>query len=376
MKKIKVLHITQSVTGGILEYIKLFFSNIDNSRFELELICPPYSIMREEVERLGFKVYVVDMKREINLINDYKSYVQIKKLLKEIKPDIIHTHSSKAGVIGRLASYNSGIPNIYNSHGWSFSMNVSESKKRFYAFIEKICAKYCNYIVNISEEEQKLALKYNICSENKMKVIFNGIDINKYNIDFDRNKILNKLNIPKDSYIVGMVGRLTKQKSPETFIEIALWLKDRIKNSHFILVGDGELRDDLEEMIAKLNIKDKVTITGWTNEVNKLISIFDIGILTSKWEGFGLVLAEYMAARKPIVATNIGGIPNVIQDKYNGELVDTNDINAFCDSIIKIKNNDGLRKTYIENGYRVVSENFTIDRVVQEHEKLYLKLLK
>lgn len=375
MRKIKVLHITQAVIGGTLEYIKLFFTNIDKEKFDVELVCPAYGPMKDEIEALGFKVYVIDMQREINLIKDFKTYEELKCLIRRVKPDIVHLHSSKAGVLGRLAAYKNKIPNIYNPHGWSFSMVVSNKKKKVYALIEKFCSKYCDYIINISDDEQKLAIKYNISSKDKMKVIYNGIDIKKYETFYDRKKVLNELNIPEDSFIIGMVGRITKQKSPETFIQIASKLKDKIENAYFILVGDGELKFEIEELVKKLNVNDRVRITGWTNQVSKYISIFDVGLLTSKWEGFGLVLAEYMAAQKPVVASDVGGIKNVIINDFNGILVNPDDINGFCDAIIKIKNDNELRKELKCNGYEIVNERFNIKRVVKEHEKLYLDLL-
>lgn len=375
MRKIKVLHITQAVIGGTLEYIKLFFTNIDKEKFDVELVCPAYGPMKDEIEALGFKVHVVDMGRDINPIKDFKTYRELKALIRQVNPDIVHLHSSKAGVLGRLAAYKNGIPNIYNPHGWSFSMNVSKNKKKAYALIERFCSKYCNYIINISDDEQKLAIKYNISSEEKMKVIYNGIDIGKYNVTYDRKKVLNELNIPEDSFVIGMVGRITKQKSPETFINIASKLKDKIENSYFILVGDGELRFEIEKLVDELNIGDRIRITGWTNNVIKYISVFDIGLLTSKWEGFGLVLAEYMAANKPVVASDVGGIPNVITDGVNGRLIEVGNVNEFCNAIIEIKNNKLLSEEYIKNGFRIVNEKFNIKRVVREHENLYLKLM-
>lgn len=296
--------------------------------------------------------------------------------MKKIKPDIIHIHSSKAGVLGRIAAYVTGVPCIYNAHGWSFSMNISNKKKKFYATIERICAKLTKKIINISDYEQQLAIQYNIAPKSKMITIYNGIDVDKYNGKFDKNTILSELNIPKDAFIVGMVGRLAKQKSPETFLKIAERISMLVKNSFFILVGDGELRKDVEKSIVEKGLTNKVKITGWTNEVAEYISVFDIGILTSKWEGFGLVLAEYMASGKPIVASNVGGIPTVIENNRNGILVDSNDIDGFVDGILKIKNNKELRDSFITNSYKDVREKFDIRRVVREHEELYIKIIK
>lgn len=372
MKKIKILHITQATIGGTLEYIKLLFKYIDKSNYEFELICPSYGPMKKDIEKMGFKVYEIDMEREVNITKDFISYNKISKTIKNINPDIVHVHSSKAGVIGRIASYRCKIPCIYNAHGWSFSMNISNSKKNTYAIIEKITSLFCNRIINISEYEQNLALKYNICKKSKMSLIYNGIDINKYNKKKYNDNIVNDLGIEKNSFVVGMVARVSEQKDPIKFIDIAKYVCDRIENAKFILVGDGELNLQVRSYIDKLCLNDKVIITGWVDNVEDYIKIFDIAILTSRWEGFGLVLAEYMAASKPIVASDVGAIPELIIDGHNGKLVELKDgAYGFGEAIIKLYKDKDLSNKFKKNSLKIVNEKFSIDRVIEQHEIVY-----
>lgn len=375
MEKIKVLHITQAVIGGTLEYLKLFFSHIDKEKYEVELVCPSYGPMKDEISSMGIKVHVIEMNRKISIIDDYRAYRQLKKYIKESKPDIVHLHSSKAGVLGRLAAYKNKIPCVYNAHGWSFAMDVSKVKKNFYAFIERVMAKITYKIINISNFEQELAIRYKITSEERMQVIYNGIDLSKYNEKFNKEKILNELKILNHPFIIGMVARLTKQKSPETFIKVAKEVSREVKNSYFIFVGDGELRDEIEELIAKEGLKDRFLITGWTNEVGKYISIFDVGVLTSKWEGFGLALLEYMALGKPVIASKVGGIPDVIQNYNNGILVKAQNIQGFVNAIKEIDENQTLKNQMIENGYKCLREEFNIERVIYEHDVMYIEII-
>ena len=377
MKKIKVLHVTQATIGGALEYIKLFFSHIDTDEYELCLICPSYGPMRQEIEDMGITVYPIEMSREINLKADIKSFFELKKAIKHIKPDLVHLHSSKAGVLGKVASYLNKVPCIYNAHGWSFSINTTDKKKKIYSLIEKYTSLFCCKIVNISEYEYNLAKQYKIASDKKMITIHNGIDIEKYKKNnYCKELILEELKIPQNSFIVGMVARISEQKDPIKFIEIAKRVCSEIEDAYFILVGDGELRDQVNKLILKYDLNDRVKITGWVNDVNKYISVFDIGILTSRWEGFGLVLTEYMAAKKPIIASNVGGIPELIEDNYNGILVDINDTSKFVKSIIELKDNDTLKNKYVENSSYILDNKFNIKNVVEKHNKLYRKLLK
>lgn len=376
MRKIKILHITQS-NCGIEEYLKMYFKYMDNERYEFELICPQYEDMVRNITLLGVKVYIVDMKREISIYNDIKSFIKICKYIKMYKPDIIHAHSSKAGVLGRFAAYINKIPCIYTAHGWSFGMNISKLKKKFYASIERYCAKFTYKIINISEYEQKLALSYKIAPLEKLPIIYNGIDINRYETTaINKIEVLRELNIPEDSFIIGMVARLTKAKSPETFIKVAKIVSVKIPNSYFILVGDGELRQQVEEQIVNNNLQDKFLITGWTYEVEKYISLFDIALLTSKWEGFGLAITEYLAAGVPVIASNVGGITNIILDGYNGYLIEPDNINGFSEKILLVHDNFNIRDLIVNNGRLTVKTKFDINRVVSEHKIIYENIFK
>lgn len=371
MKKIKVLHVTQGVIGGTLEYLKLIFQSYDKEKYHMELACPAYGPMAEEISALGIKVHIIDMKREISPFHDLRAFLRLRNCIKKVKPDIMHLHSSKAGMLGRFAAFTKGIPCIYNAHGWPMDMNISNKKKLFYAVLERAAAGITDKIVNISENEHRLALKYNIARESKMITINNGIDVKKYSNKFSRKEVLTALGIPEDAYVIGSVGRLSNQKRPELFIEIAKELSNTIENCYFIMVGDGELRGNVESLIHNYGLSERFRITGWTNEVPKYISAFDVGMLTSKWEGFGLVLAEYMAGGVPVVAAKVGGVPNVVEHNYNGMLVDADRPQSFANEVITIKEYAQFRKYLIENGLKVVNEKFNINRVIDEHERLY-----
>lgn len=377
MQKIKVLHITQTTIGGTPEYIKLFFNHIDKEKYEIYLACPSYGPLKEEIEKLGVIVYPIEMKHDISIKDDLKAFWNLKKLIAEVKPDLVHLHSSKAGVLGKLASYVNKVPVIYNAHGWSFSMDISNFKKYIYILIERFTSKFCDVIVNISNYEYMLAKQYKIAPDNKMITIHNGIDTNKfdsYNMHL-KEDILKELGIPNNAFIIGMVARISAQKDPVKFVNIAQRICERIDNAYFVLVGDGEQRAKIENIISEYKLNDRIKITGWVNDVNKYLSIFDIAILTSRWEGFGLVIAEYMAASKPVVASNIGGIPELIADKYNGDLVNLDDIDGFVQSILILSKDEELRNRYIYNSKKILKEKFNINKLVSNHEELYIDIL-
>lgn len=376
MNKIKVLHVTQASVGGTLEYIKNFIIYSNKDKFENIVICPSYGPISDDIKSIGCKVINVEMFREINLVKDIKSCIDLNRKIKEIKPDIIHFHSTKAGAIGRIIARKNNIPCIYNAHGWAFSMKTSTLKKKLYIYIEKFLSRFTDYIINISKSEKDLAEKYNIASKEKMKLIFNGIDIKKFKDKDTKYKNRETLEIPREAFVIGMVGRLTKQKSPETFVEFSKEIIKDIKNSYFILVGDGELKEEVEKLIKEAGIEDKFMITGWVNNSEDYIVTFDIGLLTSSWEGFGLVIAEYMASKVPVIVSAVGGINDIIVHGENGFKVQNNNVYDYLKYINLLKDNEKLRKYIIDNAYKEVNEKYDMDRVVKEHEEIYSILLK
>ena len=179
------------------------------------------------------------------------------------------------------------------------------------------------------------------------------------------------IGIPANAFVIGTVGRISEQKAPDIFIQSARRIKDQVSDAWFIIVGDGELRSQIEKQAIEYHLADSLIVTGWVADAIPFIGLFDVAVLLSRWEGFGLALIEYMAAGKPIVATNVDAIPELIEDNKNGLLVEMNDPAAVCNAVLKIKNNPELRKKYIHEGFRIAQERFTIERVVEEHQKLF-----
>ena len=339
MKK-KVMYIVQSA-GGVERYIQMLLKYCDKNLYENILVCS-YDYKRENYENLVSGFYNVEMCREINLLTDIKAILMVRSLIKKVKPDIIYVHSSKGGAIGRIA--NLGIKNdvIYNPHGWAFCMECSQNKKKIYRIVEKILSRVTDKIIAISECEKTRALTNKICLEEKIEVILNGIDVEEYDNKLETYKIKGReeLNIPIDSYVIGLVGRICYNKAPEIFLKAAYEIKKKIPDCFFILVGDGPERNNIEKLIDNYGLSNNVLITGWVDNPLDYIYNFNQGMLLTRWEGFGLVLAEYMVANVPVIATNIDSIPEIIVNEYNGLLVEINNVEQIieaCREFIIIK---------------------------------------
>lgn len=375
MKK-RIMYITQA-NGGVAKYLEMLFKYMDGSKYEQILVYPTeYNEEKYKFNNIVDSIEFVNMCREINVVKDIKSIIQINKLIKKYNPDLIYVQSSKGGALGRIANIITRKPIIYNAHGWAFNMEITSLKKSLYKTIEAILSKVTDCIVAISEQEKKSALLNKICKEEKIKVIFNGIDVEAY----DKSGIANcdfreKYNIPKNSVVFGMVGRISKQKAPDIFIKAAAKIKERIPNAFFIIVGDGEDRESIDELICKLGLKDSVLITGWVDNIYEYINIFDVAMLLSRWEGFGLAIAEYMISNKPIIATNVDAIPNLIDHNIDGLLIQQDSVDECIEAVNKLVNDQALREKIILNANEKVRSMFDVRRVVMQHEKLINQIL-
>lgn len=373
MKKIRILHVAQAA-GGVDRYLRSLLKYIDRDKYENILVCSQ-DYKEEDYTDIVDSFEQVKMVREISFKDDLSATLQIRGLIKKYKPDIVYAHSSKAGVLGRFANIGLKSKCIYNPHGWSFNMDCSEKKKKFYAFIERISAKFCSRIVCISNAEYQSALTRNICSEAKLKVIFNGIDIDSYNLDHNSQYNKENFGIPSNAFVIGTVGRISKQKAPDVFIQAAKLIKEKIPEAYFIIVGDGEMRAEIEKYAQNNNLSDSLFITGWVDNPMDYIMLFDIATLLSRWEGFGLVLPEYMLAKKPIVACDVDAIPDIIRDNYNGLLVEKNNSTMVYEKVTKLYNNRILLNKLVSRAYDDVYKRFNVKRVANEHETLFDSLM-
>lgn len=371
--RIRVVHIAQAA-GGVEQYIKMLLKYMDSTKFENILIASK-DYHAENYVNLVDSFEQIDMSRAIGM-NDLKAARKVRTLIKQYNPNIVYAHSSKAGAIARVADL--GLKNhlIYNPHGWAFNMKCPETKRKLYTAIERVAAPFCDRIICISEAERESALDKRICTDSKLQVIFNGVDIEAYKQKKHRKINKAALNIQTGAFVVGMVGRISSQKAPDVFIRAAKLIKQEIPEAQFIIVGSGEMENEVKEYAKENELNDCLHITGWVDDPLDYVELFDVACLLSRWEGFGLVLPEYMMAGKPIVASNVDAIPNIIRDGENGVLVDTDNPQRVCDSVLKLYYQPQLREKLVECGKKDVCLKFDIKRVASEHEKLFEEMEK
>ena len=371
--KIKILHVAQAA-GGVDRYIRMLLKYLDKDKFENVLVCSQ-DFHEEDYRDLVDSFEQVEMTRAIGG-NDLKAIKAVRALIKKYNPDIVYAHSSKAGAIARVADI--GLKNrcVYNPHGWAFNMRCSAKKKAMYTAIEKIAAPFCDKIICISDAEKQSALDKKICKEDKLQVIFNGVDIEAYENGAHGAVKRQDLNIPEDTFVVGMVGRISQQKAPDVFVKMAKQVKDEIPNAHFIIVGNGNQEAEIRKYAEDNGFSDSLHITGWVDNPMSYVELFDVACLLSRWEGFGLALPEYMMAGKPIVASRVDAIPNIIRDGENGLLVGADDATGASNAVLRIYQEDGLKDRLVTQGFEDVHNRFNARRVSEEHGKLLEQIVR
>lgn len=210
-----------------------------------------------------------------------------------------------------------------------------------------------------------------ICKEDKLQVIFNGVDIEAYENGVHGAVKREDLNIPDDAFVVGMVGRMSPQKAPDVFVKMAKQVKEKVLNAHFIIVGNGNQEAEIRKYVEDNGFSNSLHITGWVDNPMSYVELFDVACLLSRWEGFGLALPEYMMASKPIVASRVDAIPNIIRDGENGLLVGVDDATGASKAVLRIYQDDELKNRLVTQGMEDVHNRFNARRVSEEHEKLF-----
>lgn len=388
----KILRIINRFNLGGITYNVSYLSKYLPDEYETVLIGGPEEEGEESSlfipHSLGLKPIIIEqLRRSINPLNDYYAYKEIKKIIRKVKPDIVHTHASKAGAIGRLAAYHCGVKVIVHTfHGHVFNNYFSGFKTNVFKLIERSLAKKSTAIIAISAiQKQQLTEIHNICEPSKMVVIPLGFNLERFTMDIEskRNSFRKKYNIQSDELAIGIIGRLAPIKNHYLFIDAIEHVLSRTqKKIKAIIIGDGETKKSLMAYITskKLSYRGEGTgeaefvFTSWIKEVDVALAGLDIVCLTSNNEGTPVSLIEAQAAGRYIVTTNVGGIKDILNDGA-GLLSELGDDTAYKKNLLTtIENFDWLNQN-IEKTQQLVLEKFSYKRLCKDMDELYRNLL-
>lgn len=359
---IKVMQIVLSLECGGLEKLVIdLATKLNNNGFNTSICClDALGELANEASKKRIEVFVIKRRAGKDILLPFK----LAYLMRSKKVDVVHTHNMAPLLYGTLAARLVGVPVVLNTrHG--------REKKSSSPFIWNMN----DAVVAISEDAKREMLKWNRIDTKKTKVIHNGIDIYKYACLQDGSELRKMLNINTSTFVVGTVARLSPEKDQFTLIDAFLRVVNKIDDAKLVFVGDGILKDNLKSHAEKLGIPNKVMFLDFRDDVFNILPIFDVFVLSSLTEGISLTLLEAMAAALPIVATNVGGNPEVVIDGETGFFVPPKDPEKMAEAIMKILQNPELAKKMGEVGRKRVEEEFSLDRMIKEYEELYEECL-
>lgn len=341
------------------------------------------------IDRLELEPIIIpEMKREVNPLDDLRSYRKICEMIEDFKPDVIHTHASKAGALGRLAGRNMNVPHLVHTfHGHVFHSYFGAITTGVYKGVERYLAARSSKIIAISEKQKhELVNIYNIADEKKVTVVNLGFELDKFQEDFEvkRQSFRDFYQLDEDTIAIGIVGRLVPIKNHQMFLRaIDYVLKHSNKKIRAFIIGDGEMRPELERYTEELGIKfnnpeidpeDNLTFTSWIKDIDVVNAGIDIAALTSKNEGTPVSLIEAQAANRPIVSTNVGGIEDIVKRDETALLSAANDQDAFNKNLLELVENEEFRKSLGSKGWESVKTRFHYSRLVKDIAELYHSL--
>lgn len=377
--KIKVVHIiTKLELGGAQANTLYTLRHLNRNRYEPFLITGKGGILDEEARSISDLKYffIPYLIREINPLQDILALFSIYRILKFIKPQVVHTHSSKAGILGRWAAWMAGIPvTIHTFHGYGFNDCQSWLKRNIFILAEKLTSRITSHFIAVSGENIHKGLRLTLFNEEQVTLIRSGIDVEVFkNTEIDTGKKKREIGLPPRSKVIGMIACMKPQKAPLDFVEVARLVHKELPDVYFLYVGDGELRFQIEDAVNKYSLNERFKLTGWRTDIPEIMRILDVLVLTSRWEGLPRVLPEAMAAGIPIVATPVDGTLEAVVDGVNGFLVPPGDIKVFKDRIMFLLKNVEKAQEMGAHGTKMVEE-FNIKSMTPKQEELYESLL-
>jgi glycosyltransferase involved in cell wall biosynthesis len=355
---------------------------MDPRRFTSSIVCGPETgaegSLHEECRSRGVVVRIEpSLVRRTHPWLDSIALARLTGIIRAGRYDIVHTHSSKAGILGRIAARLAGVRTIvHTAHGWAFSREDSRLHHALWVNLERACARVSDAIVVVGASDRELGLAEGVGDASRYHLIRSGIEVEAYrDIAIARDDARAGIGIPAGAFVVGSVGRLSRQKSPLDLLAAFEHLARTRADAHLVVVGDGPDRAEVEAAIQRAGLAGRVWLLGLRRDVPELLRAFDVFALASRWEGLPRVFPQAMAAGLPIVATRVAGAPDAVLEGVSGWLVDVGDTAAFGRRLVQLAQDPDLLRRMGTSGRERVEE-FSARRMVDRLGDLYAALLE
>jgi glycosyltransferase involved in cell wall biosynthesis len=369
-RRIKLLLLSSVFVDRGAERIMLWLEkNLTERGYDVKIAClrhlAPFALRLRNIG--GPNVYVLGMRH----LFDIFAVIRLYKLLRELKPDILHIHSYRAAIWGRPLGRLAGVPVIiYSVHNkWG---------GKLHSLLDRWTSRYGDVVIPFSIAVKKALIEGSRINPSKVSVpVYIGVDIEKFTVlsESDIQRVRKELKIKEPDSVIGFVGALSEQKGLIYLVDAVDSLRHEFPNLRCLLIGEGEQERHLKAKVNELGLHEHVLFLGQRYDIPELLSLMDIFVLPSLWEGLPQVILEAMAARCPVLATAVDGTPEIITHGVDGWLIPPHDRSALRDSLVKLLKNEELRKNLANRGYETVCERFSVKRMVSEFDNLYKRYL-
>jgi L-malate glycosyltransferase len=376
--KLRVLSVTKS-TGGLSHYNATLCKRLNPELFDIHVITLSEQNERyaEDLRAIGVSATPMDMNRyAIDPLSDIRLARKLIKFIRDGKYDVVIGHGSKAGFLVRMAERVTGVPAIYRLANLSFVPRIQGRMAHLYGVLEKIGTALGGHIVTVAHSTRKEVIDNRISPADRVTAIHTGINLDKFNGVGDKVAAKEWLNLDPKRPVVGWAQRMMPQKAPLDFVRAAAQIIAEVPNVQVYMAGEGELHDEVQALVKELKLEKNFTIAPWQRDVAKMLSAFDVYVLSSHWEGLPLSLEEAMAMGCASVSTDVDGCKEVIEHGKSGFIVAAGEVDKLATYTIDLLKDDALRERIGAAGQDRIRKHFTPEKMIREWEALLLKVTK
>jgi len=381
---VRIVHvITRLIVGGAQENTILTCEGLHELGHQVTLVTGPTrgpeGSLVERARGGGYDyVEIPELIRAVNPWYDARARRYLEMEFRDRRPDVVHTHSSKAGILGRFAARDARVPIIVHTiHGMSFNRTQPWPVRKLYAWLEWMAARRSDAIVTVADAMIEQSVAARICRREKLKTIYSGMEVGDFTpTSYNREAVRQSWGFGGDEIVVGTIARLFRKKGYEQLLPIMAAAAEREPRLRFVWVGDGAQRADYETELERLRLRDRTTLTGLVppRKIPELLAGFDILAHTSQWEGLPRGVVQALLMRVPVVAFDVDGTPEVVRDGQTGRLVKLGDLDGFVDALLALANDSDGRRRMGAAGRAYCLERFDWRRMVAALEELYQQL--
>lgn len=377
--RIKVAHVvTRLDLGGAQQNTLYTVRRLDPARFDALLVCGEGGFFDAEVraDRGVRAVFLDSLVREVSPLRDLLALLELWSLFQRERPDVVHTHSSKAGILGRLAAALAGVPVVVHTyHGFGFHDRQHPVVKNAYVLLERFCARFTTTLVYVSRANAEYARRHGLGSAGEATIIRSGVKLADFPAAADADRLKMSAGIGKHKLVVVSIGNLKPQKNAGDFVAAAAKAAVKVPEARFVFIGDGPQRPALQAKAFALGAGDKILFLGWRRDGAQWLAAADAFALTSLWEGLPRALVEAMKTGLPSVCYATDGVTDLLRDGENGFLVAPGDVDAFAGRLVELLTDSALRRRLGAAAAASIGPEFDIDGMVRAQEALYERLL-